>query len=57
MYAHLNPHPPYLDEHHEGAGEEGHVDERAEGDEPPQRRALRQQRLLIVDVVCAMVFV
>lgn len=35
----------YLDEHHEGAGEEGHVDQGAEGDQPSQRRALGQERL------------
>lgn len=37
----------HLDEHHEGAGKEGHVDEGAEGDHPPQRRALGQQRLRV----------
>ena len=36
----------YLDEHHEGAGEKGHVDQGAEGDQPPQRRAFGQERLL-----------
>jgi hypothetical protein len=36
-----------LDEHHESAGQEGHVDQGAERDEPAQRRALGQEGLCV----------